>query len=63
MLTEKDCSILWDDKNKAYTITSRKDLSGIVTKVLLEHQASFKKFYHQEPRLEDTIIKLARRGA
>lgn len=60
---ERDCSIAWDDRNKAYTITSKKDLSGVVTRVLLEQQAAFKKFYHKEPSLEDTIIKLARRGA
>lgn len=61
--TEKDCGILWDDRNKSYTITSRKDLSGVVAGVLLEQQASFKSFYHREPSLEDTIIKLAKRGA
>lgn len=59
---EENCRILWDDKSKAYTITSKMDLSGIVTRVLLEHRAPFKKFYHQEPSLEDTIIKLSRRG-
>ncbi|HYE82273.1 MAG TPA: ABC transporter ATP-binding protein [Clostridia bacterium] len=63
MSIEKDCLILWDDKNKTYTITSRQDMSGIVTRVLLEQQAPFRNFYHQEPSLEDAIIKLSRRGA
>lgn len=58
---EAACTIEWDSDNKAYTISSQKDLSSPITKVLLAHQASFKKFYHQEPNLEDAIIKLARR--
>lgn len=62
MSIEKNCSILWDDKNMAYTITSNRDLGSTVARVLLEQQASFKKFYHQEPSLEDAIIKLSRRG-
>ena len=59
---EADCSILWDDKNKAYTITSNRDLSSAVTRVLFEQQIAFKNFYHQEPSLEDAIIKLSRRS-
>jgi len=62
MSIEKNCSIQWDSKNMTYTITSRRDLSETVTRVLLEHRASFRNFYHQEPSLEDAIIKLARRG-
>ncbi len=58
---ERNCSIIWDGKNMAYTITSSKDLSSTVAKVLLEQQAVFKKFYGQEPGLEDAIIKLSRR--
>lgn len=61
MSIERDCNILWDDKSREYTITSKSDLSGAVTRVLLEHKAAFKKFYHREPSLEDTIIKLSRR--
>lgn len=59
---EKNCSISWDDKSKEYTITSKRDLSETVTRVLLEYKAPFKKFYYEEPSLEDTIIKLSRRG-
>ncbi|MHB1393238.1 MAG: ABC transporter ATP-binding protein [Clostridia bacterium] len=62
MSIEENCSILWDDKNMAYTITSTRDISSAVARVLLEQQATFKKFYHQEPSLEDAIIKLSRRG-
>lgn len=62
MAEESDCNIIWDGKSREYTITSRKDLSETVTKVLLEHKAAFKKFCYLEPRLEDTIVKLSRRG-
>lgn len=57
---EKNCSIQLDEKNKAYTITSTKDLSTEIAKVLLQHEVPIKKFYTQEPRLEDTIIKLSK---
>lgn len=60
MSIESNCNILWDDKSMTYTITSSRDLSGVVAKVLLEQQAPFKKFFHQEPSLEDAIIKLSR---
>lgn len=62
MAIEGDCSIVWDEKDMAYTITSNKDISRAVTRVLLENQAAFKKFYNKEPSLEDAIIKLSRRG-
>lgn len=62
MEMEKNCSIVWDEKSLAYTITSNRDLSSTVARVLLEQKAPFKKFYQQEPSLEDTIVKLSRRG-
>lgn len=60
---ERDCHIQWDALNMSYTITSNTDLGCVVSKVLLEQKAPFKKFYNQEPGLEDAIIKLARRDA
>lgn len=59
---EKSCDIHWDDKNREYTIISKRDLSEAVARILLEHRTPFKKFYYEEPSLEDTIIKLSRRA-
>lgn len=63
MSAEGDCNIIWDGKTMEYMITSRKDLSETVTRVLLEHKTAFKKFCYLEPKLEDTIVKLSRRGS
>jgi ABC-2 type transport system ATP-binding protein len=57
---ERECNIHWDAANNSYTICSRKDLGNIVAKVLLDKQIPFKRFYHQEPSLEDAIIKLSK---
>jgi len=60
---EKDCNIHWDADNSRYTICSRKDVSNVVTKVLLDKQVPLKGFYLQEPSLEDAIVKLSKNAS
>lgn len=56
----EDCSIALDEKNLAYTLQSKEDLSNEIAGILIKHKIPIKSFYTKEPKLEDAIIKLSK---
>jgi ABC-2 type transport system ATP-binding protein len=58
--TVKGSGMEFDEGNKSYVITSDKDISNEIARVLLENNMPIKNFYTKEPNLEDAIIKLAK---
>lgn len=55
-----ECSVEFDEKHRAYTITSTRDISSDIARVLLENSMPIKNFYIKEPSLEDAIVKLSK---
>lgn len=53
-------SMILDEINKSYTITSDRDISNEIARVLLDNRMPIKNFYTKEPSLEDAIIKLSK---
>lgn len=54
------CNMELDEKEQSYTITSPRDISSEIAKVLLDNRVPIKNFYTKEPSLEDAIIKLSK---
>jgi DNA polymerase II small subunit/DNA polymerase delta subunit B len=53
-------SMEYDQDNKSYVITTDRDISNDIARVLLDNNMPIKNFYTKEPNLEDAIIKLAK---
>ncbi|MFZ5969319.1 MAG: ABC transporter ATP-binding protein [Bacillota bacterium] len=51
-----------NEQHDELVIKSTEDISGQVAEILSKFQVSIKKFYVEEPKLEDAIIKLSGRG-
>jgi ABC-2 type transport system ATP-binding protein len=55
-----DISSVVDRQEGTFIITSSMDLRAVVSKVCIENRAVINKFYEEEPKLEDAIIKLSK---
>ena len=55
-----DSSSVVHKEEETFVITSSVDLRAVVSKVCVDNRAVINKFYEEEPKLEDAIIKLSK---